>query len=611
LQELPPDEKSLENHPEKQEKVFYSLINTEEELQKLQEILLKQEEICIGTETTSLNPLTSQLIGIGFCFEEKKAWYIPFNGNLDQDLILNFLNKIISSNIKFYGHDIKYTLHVLANYKIYLTHICFDTILASYLLSPQNRKHNLDILTLDYFNKVKISYKELTTLNKKPVPLKDVDIEKVSAYCCEDVDYTCRLKNLFSKKITEKKFEKILYDIEMPLLSILMKMERAGIYLDEKKFEKLNEKTTLELEILEKEIFKETNCEFNINSPKQLSEVLFKKLNLPLPSNAKTEFSTGSAVLEKLAPKSEVVKKIISYRTLKKLLSTYIKALPKQINTTTHRIHPTFNQAATATGRLSCQDPNLQNIPIKTTEGKEIRNGFKPQKQGWSFISADYSQIELRLLAHFSEDEDLIKAFQNNEDIHALTASLVFNIPLNEVTSKMRGIAKAVNFGTLYGQGAYGLSQLINIPFKEANEFIKKYFEKYKKVTSYIEKTKLETLDTKISKTLIGRERPIPEIDSKNQFLRQAAQRLAVNTPLQGTAADIIKIAMIAIDKEIKKYKLHGFMILQIHDELIFEVPDDEIPTFKKILEKEMENTLELRVPLTINLQVGKNWGEC
>jgi DNA polymerase-1 len=611
LKELKIPEKELPSKKikGKEKKVSYTLIENEREMKKLISDLSKAKEICIDTETTSQHPTKAELIGIGFCTHPTKAFYIPLNSNIEEKVVIDSLKELFKrSNISFFGHNLKYDMHVLENYGILIKKISFDTILASYLLNPQQRRHNLDLLTLHHFDKVKISYKELTTKNKKNIPLKEVDVKKVSDYCCEDVDYTFRLKEVFLKELKEQNLYKLLFDIEIPLIPVLEKMERRGMYLDRAVFEKLHTKFSEELKKLESEIFKKTKEKFNINSPKQLSHVLFKKLNLPLPKRKKTEYSTGANVLEKLALKYPVVSLIIQHRTLQKLLSTYVIALPKEIDIKTNRIHPTFNQSITATGRLSCQDPNLQNIPVKSSD---IRRGFKPKEKGWSYIGADYSQIELRILAHFSEDEELLKAFNNKEDIHAHTASLVFKVPIKGVTPRMRKIAKAVNFGILYGQGAFGLSQQLNISNKEASTIIDNYFKRYKRISSFIEKCILHVNQKKEVRTYFGRKRPIFEIDNKNPIVRAAAKRLAINTPLQGTAADIIKLAMIEIDKEIEKRKLKGFMILQIHDELIFEVPDNEIPTFKNLIEAKMEKVIKLKVPLIVDIRVGKNWSEC
>ncbi|HRW58585.1 MAG TPA: DNA polymerase I [Chlamydiales bacterium] len=593
------------------EKHAYHLIDSEEKLQELEKKILKEKEVCIDTETDSLSFMEDALVGIGFCFEKKSAYYVPLNGDLDEKIILNFLKKILSSKTSFFGHNLKFDYHVLLNKGLEISNISFDTLLASYLINPQNRRHNLDQITLELFSKKKIAFSDLTKKGKKNIPMSEVPIEEVTEYCCEDVDYTLRIKEKFEKIIEKNKLEDILYNMEIPLIPVLAKMEKNGIYIDLKKFETMSKHLKAEVKKIEHKIYTEAGEEFNINSPKQLSKILFEKLELAMPGRKKTEYSTGAQVLEKLKNEAPIIEHILDYRTAQKLISTYIDALPKQINEETSRIHPTFNQSITATGRLSCQDPNLQNIPIKSKEGKEIREAFVPQKRGWSFISADYSQIELRILAHFSKDKDLIEAFKKGEDIHTHTASTIFEVPKKEVTSQMRRQAKAVNFGILYGQGAYGLSENLNISHRKAKEFIEAYFEKYPTIKDWIDQMIEEAKKTGVTTTLFGRLRPINDIHNKNPHIRAAAERLAINTPLQGTAADIIKKAMIDIDHEITKKNLEGFLVLQIHDELIFEVPDSEIPQFKKIIESKMTNAFKLAVPLEVDISVGKNWGEC
>jgi DNA polymerase I len=612
LQDLHKEEPTQETAttPHETEDKNYTII-TKENLEEIIKKLSKEKEIAIDVESTSLNPVSAMPVGIGLCAKSPNAFYIPLNGDIDEKDIIDILKPFLESKIEFYGHNIKYDYQVLKNIGLEINNICFDTILASYLITPHKRQHSLDKLSLEYFNKNKISIKELIGEGKKQISMKDVPIEKVGIYCCEDVDYTVKLKEKLDKEITKNKLTSVLYNIEIPLIKILAEMERNGIYVDEKKLENIGKDLKKNIQRLEKQIHKEVGKDFNINSPKQLSEILYKELGLTPPRKKTTEYATGAEILEKLKTQSPIVADIIEYRLTQKLLSTYVESLPKQINNTTHRIHPTFNQSITATGRLSCQDPNLQNIPVRSPEGKQIRSAFKPEKNQWSFLSADYSQIELRILAHFSEDPELVKAFKNNEDIHTHTASIVFKVPKDEVTKQQRHVAKAVNFGTVYGQGPYGLSQLLNIPFKEASSFIKTYFEKYKYISSFLEQCKKDAQKHKYAITLLGRKRPIPEIDNKSPVVRAAAERLAINTPLQGTAADIIKISMINIDEEIKKKNLSSMLILQIHDELIFEVPDNEIPTLEKLVKEHMEKVVKLKVPLVIDIEVGKNWAEC
>ena len=587
----------------------YTCVNSDQDLENLFKELKKQKEIAVDTETSSLSPLLACLVGVGFSYNKAEAYYVPLNGNIEKEKVLSKLKDLLEDeNISFFGHNIKYDAHIFLNYGINIKNISFDTLLASYILNPEKRRHNLDALVLERFGKTKIPTKDLIGTGKKQITMMEVPIEKVSEYCSEDVDYTFRLKSLLEKEIKEKKLDPVLLGMELPLLPVLVKMERDGIFVEKEKLFSMSKELTHDLEFLKGEIYSEAGKEFNINSPKQLAEILFVDLALHSP---KKKFSTAADVLLKLKGKSPIIDHVIKYRELQKLLSTYVDALPKQINPNTNRVHSTFSQSTTATGRLSSHDPNLQNIPIRKKEGKKIREGFKPQKEGWSYLSADYSQIELRLLAHFSEDPKLLDAFKSDEDIHTYTASLVYGVPIEDVTKAMRSSAKAVNFGILYGQSAYGLSEQINVPIKEAKAFITTYFERYKGVSTYLEKCVEYVKKNKKATTLTGRERPIPEIDNKNPFIRAAAERLAINTPLQGTAADLIKIAMIEINAEIMKKNLKGFLILQIHDELIFEIPDMEIDDFKKIVKDKMENVFKLKVPLTVEIEIGKNLSEC
>ncbi len=603
---------SEKKREEKEEKISYQLVDTKEDLEKLLSYLMDQKEICLDTETTDVHPLRATLVGVGFCVKPTEAWYVPCNGQLGEEKVLQELRTFFKkTQAAFYGHNFKYDYHVFNKVGIEIKNISFDTILASYLLNPQSRRHNLDELALTHCQKTKIPIESLIGKGKKQISMLDVSIEQVAAYCCEDVDYTCRLKHLFEKELKEKQLDSVLQEIELPLLPILAKMEQIGIYLDGKKLAEQADTLTQELTEITAKIYALVGETFNLNSPKQLSSILFDKLQLKLHGKKNTEFSTSADVLEELADQHPAVQEILTYRTLEKLRSTYVESLPEQVDPETHRIHCTFNQSVTATGRLSCQDPNLQNIPVRSEEGLAIRSAFKPQKKGWSYLSADYSQIELRLLAHFSKDPNLIKAFKSGEDIHTYTASLVFDMPQGLVTPEMRSQAKTVNFGILYGQGPHGLSKQLHISHGEASQFIKTYFERYPKVSEYLEECKEKARKTGFATTLTGRQRPIAEIHNKNPMIRAGAERLAINTPLQGTAADLIKIAMIQIDQEIQKKELKGFMILQIHDELIFEIPDEEIPTFHHLVKTKMEHVFKLLVPIEVHISVGKNWGEC
>lgn len=583
----------------------YVLVDDDASFEKLIETLIQAKEICIDTETTSIHPLVAECVGVGFCIEPKKAWYVPCNGKLGMERVKQGLKHLLS-HVSVYGHNVKYDYHIFSNMGIEPKAVVFDTILASYLLAPQNRLHNLDTLALERFKKVKIPIEDLIGKGKAEISMKEVPIEKVKDYCCEDVDYTCRLKELFSEELDEQKLSRLYTEVEIPLLPILARMEETGIYLDPDQLKKTGKELVVEVEKMKKKIFKVIGAEFNINSPKQLAEILHSKLGLTLPKG-----STRADILERLAEEEPVLQDILDYRAAEKLRSTYIDALIDSIHPITQRIHCTFNQSGTATGRLSCQDPNLQNIPVRTEAGRQIRSCFKPEKRGWSLLGADYSQIELRLLAHFSEDPELLHAFRHGEDIHVHTASLVFGVPASKVTPEMRSQAKTVNFGIIYGQGPYGLSRQLHISMGEASRFIETYFKRYSKVEAYTQSCIAEARKKGYSVTLTGRRRPIPEMNNKNQQIKASAERLAVNTPLQGTAADLIKMAMISIDKKMKKEGLESRMLLQIHDELIFEGPDGEMQDLKALVKHEMEKVISLSVPLEVHVSVGKNWGEC
>lgn len=606
--------KELEqNHGKKKtEETTYTLVDDTAALDQLIDLLQKEKEICFDTETTHWHPLKAELVGIGFCVNEGVSWYIPVNGKLGLDLVIDKVTPLFqNASIGFYAHNLKYDLHILKNYDINVSNICFDTILASYLLAPQNRQHSLDALSLEHFGKVKIPTTDLIGKGKNQITMREVPIDKICTYCCEDVDYTFRLKQKFAPELKERKLDSLLEKLELPLLKVLMRMERKGIFLDVPLLETLGTTVSADIVRIENEVHEIAGEEFNLKSPKQLGHILFEKMEIAPPKKTATGFSTSAEVLEQLQNAHPIAEKMLEFRSLEKLRSSYIETLPKEINPKTGRIHPTFNQSVAATGRLSCQDPNLQQIPIRTPLGREVRRAFRPEKEGWSFLSADYSQIELRLLAHFSEDPTLISAFQNEEDIHTHTAATVLNIPLDQVTKDQRRQAKAVNFGILYGQQAWGLSKELGISVEEASAFIKTYFERYQKVKDFIESCKEQVRKTGKTATIIGRERPIPEIHSKNPQIRAAAERLAVNTPLQGTAADLIKKAMIVIDQKLNQRQNLGYMVLQIHDELVFEIPDFEIVAIEQIVINEMEGVYNLKVPLTVDVSIGKNWKEC
>jgi DNA polymerase-1 len=585
-------------------------ISSREELSHLLKVLVEEKSICLDTETTDIHPMKASLVGIGLGYSPEKTWYVPMNGALSKEEVLDFLQKLFThAGITFYGHNIKYDLHILCNEGLPLPNLDFDTILGSYLLTPHILKHNLDALSLERLHKKKIPIEELIGKGKNQISMNDVDPEKVGVYCCEDVECTIRLKKLFWKELEEKKLLSILQEIELPLIKVLFSMERRGIFVDGDKLQLLSKELVEKIGSLTGKIHTIAGEEFNISSPKQLSTILFEKLKLSPPKKTQTGFSTAADALESLKGKSPIIPLILEFRQLEKLRSTYVDSLPLEINSSTGRIHCNFNQSVAATGRLSCQDPNLQNIPIRSEEGKKIREAFRPEQKDWQYLSGDYSQIELRLLAHLSEDPTLIEAFESGEDVHAYTASLIFNTSLKEVIPSMRHKAKAVNFGILYGQQAYGLSQELGVDIKVAAHFIETYFQRYKKVKEYLESCKESARVHGFASTMTGRKRPIPDIHSKNSILKALAERLAINTPLQGSAADLIKIAMIQIQKhwEFKK----SFCVLQIHDELLFEAPEEEIDTLSSFVKKHMAEAFSLKVPLEVDISVGRNWGEC
>jgi DNA polymerase-1 len=597
---------------EEMRSVAYHLVDDEASLNALIAELQKHQEICVDTETTDVRPMRAELVGIGLGHSAAEAWYVPLNGKLGRHTALDIVKKLLENPTKrFIGHNIKYDMHVLCNVSVDLGPVGFDTMVASYLISPHTLKHGLDERSLEKFGKVKIPISDLIGKGKNQKTMDSVDFQKITEYCCEDVDYTLRLKDAFEKELKQLDILSVFEKLEIPLIPVLLRMERHGIYVDLEVLRAMSVELKDAIEQLENSIYALAGETFNLNSPKQLSAILFEKMGIRSPKKTATGYSTAADVLEELKDEAPIVGKIIEYRLLEKLRSTYVDALPQQVFSKTGRIHCTFNQSVAATGRLSCQDPNLQNIPVRSSLGKKIRQAFKPQKPGWSFISADYSQIELRLLAHFSEDPILMKAFKEGEDIHTFTASVVFDVPLEEVTPSMRYQAKTVNFGIIYGQSPFGLAQELGIDYKEAAVFIETYFKRYKHVKEFLEFCKECVRKTGRAVTLTGRQRPIPEIHSKNPMLRAQAERLAVNTPLQGTQADLIKMAMIELDGYLLEKPHLGMMILQIHDALLFETPDSCVQELSFHVQQRMESMMRLSVPLVVDISIGKNWGEC
>jgi DNA polymerase-1 len=602
---------------EVEEKVNYKIVDSAVELKNLIRKIEGKKELALDTETTSISPREAQLVGISISLKKKEGFYIPVGHlegkNLAMELVLSEFKPILENEkIKKIGQNLKYDLQILKRYEIDVKGISFDTMIASYLLNPSSRQHNLSKLALEILDHKMIPIDELIGSGKKQKSFATVPISKATEYSCEDADMALRLKEYFQPKIKELSLEKLFYEVELPLIEVLAEMEMTGVSIDVPHLKKLSLSLKVKLEELTQEICKIAGEEFNINSTQQLSKILFEKLKLtPVrKTEKKTAQSTDVGVLEELAKSHPLPKILLEYRQLSKLKSTYIDALPELINEKTKRIHTSFNQTVTATGRLSSSDPNLQNIPIRTDLGREIRRAFIPANDGYLILSADYSQIELRILAHFSQDQTLMQSFFQGEDIHTRTASEVFGIPMDKVTLQQRREAKTANFAVIYGVSAYGLSQQTEMSPPEAARFIEIYFKRYPKVKEYLEGMIDYARKNGFVTTLLGRTRYIPEINSSNRQKREFAERTAINTPIQGTAADLIKVVMIEIAKIIREKKLLSKMILQVHDELVFEVLKSEIEIMKELVKDKMENVIRLKVPVKVDIGIGKNWLE-
>lgn len=576
--------------------------------------LMNQTSVCFDTETTGLNPITAELVGISFSWEVGKGFYLPFPENRDeaQELIEQLRPFFESETIQKVGQNLKYDIKVLAKYNITVKGKLFDTMLAHYLINPDMR-HNMDVLAETYLNYTPISIEELIgKKGKNQLSMRDVPLEKQTEYAVEDADITLRLKEHFEKELGEANIQKLFDDIEIPLLRVLAAMELEGINLNEKFLNSLSEELDSDIKNLEANIYAEAGEEFNIASPKQLGEILFNKLKLvDKPKKTKTgQYATGEDILSSLAKDHAIIQHILDYRGLAKLKSTYVDALPTQVEPSTGRVHTDYMQTVAATGRLSSNNPNLQNIPIRTERGRQVRKAFIPRNEDYVLLAADYSQIELRIIAALSKEETMINAFKNGEDIHASTASKVFNIPLNEVTREQRSNAKTVNFGIIYGVSAFGLSNQTDLSRSEAKELIDTYYATYPQLRKYISEQIDFARDNGYVQTVLGRRRYLNDINSRNAVVRGAAERNAVNAPIQGSAADIIKIAMIKIYDKLQSGNFKTKMLLQVHDELVFDVYKPELDTIKAMVKTEMENAYKLEVPLDVDLGVGNDWLE-
>ncbi len=576
--------------------------------------LMNQTSVCFDTETTGLNPITAELVGIAFSWEVGKGFYLPFpkDKNEAQHIIEVLRPFFESESIEKIGQNLKYDIKVLAKYNINVKGKLFDTMLAHYLINPDMR-HNMDVLAETYLNYTPISITELIgKKGKNQLSMREVPLDKQTEYAVEDADITLQLKEHFEKELGEANTQKLFDDIEVPLLRVLAAMELEGINLDKDFLNSLSNELNNDILNLEKSIYEAAGEEFNISSPKQLGIILFEKLKLvDKPKKTKTgQYATGEDILSYLAKDHDIIQNILDYRGLAKLKSTYVDALPTQVEEVTGRVHTDYMQTVAATGRLSSNNPNLQNIPIRTERGRQVRKAFVPRNEDYTLLAADYSQIELRIIAALSKEETMISAFKNGEDIHASTASKVFNVPLNEVTREQRSNAKTVNFGIIYGVSAFGLSNQTDLSRSESKELIETYYATYPKLRNFISEQVDFARDNGYVQTVLGRRRYLKDINSRNAVVRGAAERNAVNAPIQGSAADIIKIAMINIYNKLEAGNYKTKMLLQVHDELVFDVYKPELETIKSLVKTEMENAYKLDVPLDVDLDIGDNWLE-
>ena len=591
----------------------YKLVENEEELRQLCDFFITKEFVSIDTETTSTDAISAELVGLSFSVEEKKAFYVAVPANYEEALKIVQIFKPLyeSDKIMKIGQNIKYDYEVLTRYGVTLQGKMFDTMIAHYLIQPELH-HNMDYMAETLLDYQTIHIEELLgPKGKKQKNMRDLSPTDIYEYAAEDADITLRLKNVLEPRLKELGVEELFWNIEMPLVRVLADMELNGVCLDTEALQDTSKIFTERMKQYEQEIYKEAGEEFNISSPKQVGDILFGKLQImDKPKKTKTgQYVTSEEVLQSLESKSPIVRNILNYRGMKKLLSTYIDALPKLINPRTGHIHTSFNQALTATGRLSSSDPNLQNIPVRTDDGKEIRKCFIPE-EGCLFFSADYSQIELRIMAHLSEDENMMEAFREGHDIHRATAAKIWHVDIDKVTDAQRKKAKQANFGIIYGITTYGLAQRMDIPNGEAKELIEGYFRTFPKVQAYMEHAKEVARAKGYAETLFHRRRYLADINSRNATVRGFAERNAINAPIQGTEADIIKVAMVRIWERFKKEGIRSKMILQVHDELNFSVFPEEREQVESIVIEEMQNAYPLNVPLIADAGWGKNWLE-
>ena len=591
----------------------YKLVETEADIKALVELLSKQTQFVFDTETTNIDVYSADLVGLSFSIKAHEAWYLPMPANREEcQRKLELLRPLFEDeNLLKIGQNLKYDISMLAQYGISVKGKMFDTMLAHYLLEPEQR-HNMDYLAEVYLNYITIPIEDLIGKGRQQKTMREVPVELVKEYAAEDADITLQLYEKLLPLLKENGVEKLFYEIEMPLVPVLSRMEANGVKIDTENLQQISEEFGGEIKKIEEEIYALAGTPFNIASPKQLGEILFERLKIDEKAKkTKTgQYATGEEVLQKLSHKHPIIQKILDYRSLTKLKSTYLDALPALVNPKDGLIHTSYNQAVTATGRLSSNNPNLQNIPVRTAQGREIRRAFVPRSPHYTLLAADYSQIELRIIAHLSQDPAMVADFNLGHDIHAATAAKVFHVPMNEVTKEQRSRAKAVNFGIIYGMSAFGLAERMELSRSEAADIIKKYFEEYAGIKEYMNRSIALAKERGYAETILGRRRYLRDINGANSVVRGFAERNAINAPIQGSSADMIKIAMIGIHEEMQRLKMQSKMMLQVHDELVFDAHLDELDELKALVKDKMVNAIPLSVPIVVEMNTGNNWLE-
>lgn len=591
----------------------YQLVDSEEEIEKLVKQLLSFPHIVFDTETTGTEVYSAELVGVSLCVKAHEAWYLPMPAQKEScQKRLALLKPLLEDDKRLkIGQNLKFDISMLQQYGVSVAGPLFDTMIAHYLIEPELR-HNMDFLAEAYLNYLTIPIEDLIGRGRTQKTMREVPVEKVVEYAAEDADITFQLYEKLLPLLKENGVEQLFYDIEMPLVPVLSQMEANGVKIDKLGLQQISEEFGNEIHNIENKIYESAEMRFNIASPRQLGEILFEKLKIDAKAKkTKTgQYATGEEVLQKLVDKHPVVRQVLEYRSFTKLKSTYLDALPALINPRDGLIHTSYNQAVTATGRLSSNNPNLQNIPVRTENGREIRRAFVPRSSDYTLMAADYSQIELRIIAHLSGDPAMVEDFRRGHDIHAATAAKVFHVPLEEVTKQQRSRAKAVNFGIIYGMSAFGLAERMELSRHEAADIIKKYFEEYAGIKAYMDRSIAIAKERGYAETILGRRRYLRDINGSNSVVRGFAERNAINAPIQGSSADMIKIAMIGIHQEMKKLQMKSKMILQVHDELVFDAHLDEIETLKAIVNDKMVNAMPLSVPVVVEINTGDNWLE-